>query len=204
MIMDSNVPHKVPAISTSEDSHEMQPSSSDYSSNEMVPQAEVMDDESRDMGETHFDRQLEKPSTVQDRDDSAPTIKEEVTAEYIATSKRIEEDKNSLDYLERNETGELLSVEDDDRLNTKARVVPEDPLRLETLGTVEEEEKYAASAVNEADHALLPFPSASFDHAMDGQPSSHAFNHKDVLSAKDGPFKPRHRRSPASTVRLLL
>jgi hypothetical protein len=205
MIMDSTVPHKVPAISTSEDSNDVQPSCSDYLSNEITPQAAVMDDESRDMGETHCGYQLEKPLALQDRDDAAPTIKEEVTLEDTATSQRNGEDESSLDYRETNETRELLTVkeEDDDIISTKARFLPEAPLPLEPLGTAEEEERHATSTVHEASRSLLPSPSASFDHAMDGLPWSHSFTHKDGSSAKDRPCKPRHRRSPATTVRLI-
>lgn len=202
--MDSNVPRKVPAISKSEDSHEMQPSSSDYPPIEMASQAAVMDDESRDMGEIQCDHQLENSSAVQDRDDAAPTIKEEVTLEDTATSQRIGEAKYLLDYRDSNETGELLTVkeEDDDRLNATTRVVTEDPLPLESPGAAEEKEKHVTCTVNEVSRSLLPSPPASFDHAMYAQPSGHSLNHKDCSSAKDRPYRPRHRRSPATTVRL--
>lgn len=182
----------------------MQPSSSDFPPIEVASHAAVMDDESRDMGETQCDHQLEKSSAVRDRDDATPTIKEKVTLEHTATSQRNGETKNPLDHREMNATRELLTVkeEDDDRLNTTTRVVPENPLPLEPPGTSKEEEKHAKYTVNEASRSLLPSPSASFDQVMDAQPSSHSFNHKDGSSAKDRPYRPRHRRSPATAVRL--
>jgi hypothetical protein len=204
MIVDSNVARKVPAISTSEDSHEMQPSSSDYPTIEVTSHAAVMDDESRDMGETQCDQQLEKSSAVRDRDDATPTSKKKVTLEHSATSQRSGEKKNPLDHRETYETRELLTVkeEDDDRLNTTTRAIQEDDLPLEPPGTSKEGEKHAKYTVNDGSRPLLPSPSASFDQAMDPQPSSHSFNHKDSSSANDRPYRPRHRRSPATTVRL--
>jgi hypothetical protein len=204
MIMDSSAPHKVPAISTSEDSHENQPPSSDYRSNETTPRAAVIDDESRDMGETRRSQLLEKPLAVQDRDDTT-THKHKLGLDDVATAQMNGEDESTPDSGETDGTGDFLTVneKEDDIQNTQERFLPEDRLSFEPLDQAEAPSTHAARTKNEVNLALPRSPSTSFDHAMDGQPWSHFFNPNDGSPVRERPSKPHHRRSPATTVRLL-
>lgn len=205
MIIDSSVPRKVPAISTSEDSHETQPPSSDFRSNETASRAAVIDDESRDMGETHRDQLLVKPLVVQDRDDTT-THKDEIRLDDAATAQMNGVDENTPDSGETDGTGELLTVneKEGDIHNSQERVLPEDLLSFEPLYKVEAPSTHATRTVYEMNAVLLRSPSTSFDHAVDGQPWGHFFNTNDGSPARERPSKPHHRRSPATTVSLLV
>jgi hypothetical protein len=164
----------------------------------------MIDDESRDMGETRRGQLLEKPLAVQDRDDTT-THKDEIGFDGAATAQMNEVDENTPDSGETDGIGELLTVneKEDDIQNTQERVLPEVPLSFEPLDKVEAPSTHSARTVNEVNVALPRSPSTSFDHAMDGQTWSHFFNPNDGSPARERPSKPHHRRSPATTVRLL-
>lgn len=181
--MEPKTAHKVPAISTSEDSQEVyQPSSSsDYRNQPAAKENGVADDtameESREMGETS--RVVHKPPM--DRDEATPSSngKDDPDAGVFASFSR--------DGSKRTTTNaqDAMSVE----LESEKQALM-DPVQ-------------SSDAVKAPHHSLLPSPSASFDPVMDGQPWSQSFNNNGgipVSKEKHTP-KPKHRRSPATTVR---
>lgn len=206
MIMDSSGPHKVPAVSTSEDSHEIQLPSSDFHSNssETTLRAAVIDDESRDMGETRRGQLLKKPLAVQDRDDIT-THKDEIGLDDAAIAQMNREGEKTPDSGEMDGTGELLKVNEkaDDIQNTQESVLPEDSFCLEPVDKEEALSTHAARTVSEVNVAFPRSPSTSFDHATDGQPWSQLFDPNGGSPAGENPSKLHHRHSPATTVRLL-
>ena len=205
MIIDSNIPRKVPAISTSEDSHEFQPSSSDFRSNEAISRAAVIDDESRDMGETHRGQPLEQTLAVQDRDDTTTHHKDEIHLDDAAAAQMNGEDETTSNCGETGGTEKLLMMneKDDNIQDSQEIVLSEDPLSSEPLSQVETPSTHAARTAYEVNTALPHSPTTSFDHVIDGQPWSHFFDTNVGSPARERPAKPHHRRSPATTVCLL-
>lgn len=202
MIMESKAPHKVPAISTSEDSQEVQqpPSSSDYRSTATGSKSEIQHadkDESRDMGETH--RVMHKRTT--DRDGMNPSSEQKIMPCSVAVAgaslQMAAEKDNGCTAV--GETG-MNETEEKTRADTEL-YLPKEGMSVEP--TVNESKNSMSETKEVAHHSLLPSPSASFDHAMDGQLWSHSFNHNDTGAAvsreKQTP-KPKHRRSPATMV----
>lgn len=188
MIMEPKAAHKVPAISTSEDSQEAQQpssSSSDYRSRPATEEKHGDDaddamEESRDMGETR--RVMHKP--LMDRDDATPLSdsKDDSDDVTFASSSRNSSNRAAV-------TQDAMSVEP----VAETKQAPE-PVQSSTSAT---------KTVKAPDHSLLPSPSTSFDPIMDGQPWSQSFDHSGeaALSKEKHTPKPKHRRSPATTVR---
>ena len=204
MIVGSSTPHNVPAISTSEDSNEMR-SSDCRNSNETPQENDIVQDESRDMGDVSH-RLVEQPPAVQDRDDTTPTVKEGTSQGHDAT---VQVKNEESDALRTNVGGEGL-----DSLEDASNHAPNslaDPLPLEPLDNPDEPCKVDLNRTPnkgiKAPLPLLPSASTSFDHGMDGQPWNQVFNTRNDMDGQapgEAPsIKPRHRRSPATTVRCL-
>jgi len=192
MIMDSKAPHKVPAISTSEDSQEAQkPASSSSSSehcskkNEIRSHGTAANDESRDMGETR--RVMHKPAMDRDDMDQRFDNKEGVACSVAMASTSYVDAKSK----ENRDNGAMVRNE-----------TYKDMQATNRAGMLEDSSQSKLGTTKQAPHhSLLPSLSASFDHGMDGQPWSHAFNDGGVAGSKEKkPPKPKHRRSPATTV----
>lgn len=203
MIMESKTPHKVPAISTSEDSQETRhsPSSLNYrngstTENKTESNHSVADkDESRDMGETR--RVVYKPEMY--RDDMSPSSSESkdmpgsiavaVTASQVAVGGR--------------DISKNIVTSDKGTRTTSGHAVDTDPM---TIDSVDNQAKNATIETKGTPHhySLLPSPSASFDPLVDSQAWSHTVDHNGgsaALSREKQTPKPKHRRSPATTVR---
>ena len=213
MIKESKAAQKIPSISTSEDSHEVQQQPlplSDYcspaaESTSETHSATADSDESRDMGETI--RQIaHKPPT--DRDDSTCASGDQKLSVACAT---MPTHMNVDKYIRRGDpNGNVRMTTGTDKIqDAKETTVAKDSMSIESVNQGYEAKKigssfHFSSVMKETPHSLLPSPSASFDPAMDGQPCSHGFSSHYGGAAgstvKQMP-KPRHRRSPAATVR---
>lgn len=204
MIMESKTPHKVPAISTSEDSQETRhsPSSLNYrngstTENKTESNHSVADkDESRDMGETR--RVVYKPAMH--RDNMSPSSSESngvsgcvavaATVSQVAVGGRDISNENNV-------------TRNKDTRTTSGHAVDTDPM---TIDSVDNQAKNATIETKGTPHhySLLPSPSASFDPLVDSQAWSHTVDHNGgnaALSREKQTPKPKHRRSPATTVR---
>lgn len=194
MIMEAKAAHKVPAISTSEDSQEIQQQSSSTTygrsasttSKDDVAVQEQQDDESRDNGETR--RVLhDKPTTNRDGMELSFGKEEGVSSGTVVAG-----------------LSEMAVNEKESGGNVGEKGTEKKPAASKTI--TETLVKENRNPIDTNHHSLLPSPSASFDHAMmDGQPWSHSFNHTNAgvaaVSREKQTPKPKHRRSPATTVR---
>ena len=188
MIMDSKTTHKVPAISTSEDSQDARQSSTLANKKTSIRSKKMTandNDESRDMGETR--RVAHKPTMDRDSMDLSYHDKN-VPCSVAAAALSLKSKENQVNARTTNDTDVRMQAANDP---SKESSVLKDSLHV---------------TKEASHHSLLPSSSASFDHIMDGQPWTDSLNVNDggasVPRAKEM-SKPKHRRSPAAMVSML-
>jgi hypothetical protein len=204
MIMEAKAAHKVPAISTSEDSQEIQQPSPSLSTtcrgtpttnkkDNDAAQQQQDDDESRDISET---RRVvhHKPTMNRDGMELAFDKEEGTSSGSVVAGLSEMAVEHDMSNLHQKDTGGNVG-------KGGAEMKP-----ATSMTSTESVVKENRNPVDTNHHSLLPSPSASFDHAMmDGQPWSHSFNHTNAgvaaVSREKQMPKPKHRRSPATTVR---